>query len=90
MFIGKRGRLQSQGIRRALERRAEEAGVTGMHPHKFRHTCVDRLLRAGVHEGEVMRLMGWKSRSMLDRYAASAADDRAFASYERLAAAGKL
>jgi hypothetical protein len=34
--------------------------------------------------------MGRKSRSMLDRYAASAADDRAFASYERLAAAGML
>jgi integrase len=74
VFIGKPGgQLESQRVRRALERRADEAVVTGMHPHKFRHTCVDRLLRAGVHEGEVMRLMGWTSRSMLDRYAASAA-----------------
>jgi hypothetical protein len=48
------------------------------------------LLRAGVHEGEVMRLMGWKSRPMLDRYAASAADDRALASAKRLASEGKL
>jgi integrase len=88
VFVGKRGRLESQGVPRALERRADEAKVTGMDLH--RHTRGHRLLKAGVHEGEVMRLMGWKSRSMLDRYAASAADDRAFASYDRLAAEGKL
>lgn len=90
LFLGKRGRLQTQGVRRALERRAEEAGIQGMHPHRFRHTRAHQLLRAGVHEGEVMSLMGWRSRQMLDRYGAAVASERAFDSYDRLAKEGTI
>jgi len=33
----------------------------------------------------LMRLAGWKSRSMLERYGASAATERAIAAHARLA-----
>jgi hypothetical protein len=59
-----------------------------MHPHRFRHPAwIDCC--GGMHDGEAMP-MGRKSRSMLDRYVAAAADHCASASYERLAGEGKL
>jgi site-specific recombinase XerD len=85
LWIGKRGRLNPTGVRQVLQRRAEQAGLGHVHPHQFRHTFAHRWLAAGNHEGELMRLMGWKSRQMIDRYGASAADERARESYRRFA-----
>jgi hypothetical protein len=35
------------------------------------------------NEGDLMRLAGWKSRQMLSRYGASAADERARDAYRK-------
>ena len=40
-------------------------------------------LKAGGNEGDLMRVTGWKSRSMVDRYGASAASARALEAHER-------
>jgi integrase len=34
--------------------------------HAFRHTRTDELLRAGVAEGDVMAVQGWRDRAMIE------------------------
>jgi integrase/recombinase XerD len=79
VWLGSRGRGQfgNTGIRKMLIRRAEQAGYVGVTPHQFRHTFSDAWLRSGGSEGDLMRLNGWKSRQMVDRYADDVANQRA-------------
>jgi integrase/recombinase XerD len=72
-----RGRFQNTGIRKMLFRRAEQAGYASVTPHQFRHTFSDAWLKSGGSEGDLMRLNGWRSRQMVDRYADDVANQRA-------------
>lgn len=76
---GRRGHapMTRSGIRQMIERRGEQAGVK-LSPHTLRHTWAHHVkTERRLHDDEIMRLAGWKSRAMLDRYGASAADERA-------------
>jgi integrase len=64
--------------------RGEHAGIEGLHPHLFRHTFPHRWRNEGGGDDELMRLVGWRSRSMLNRYGASAAEERAREAHRRL------
>lgn len=82
LWLGVRGPLGIAGIRSLIERRAAQAGIGHVHAHLFRHAFAHHWLKDGGNEGDLMRLVGWKSREMLNRYGASAADERARAAYQ--------
>jgi hypothetical protein len=44
------------------------AGVAGRLVHDLRRSAAREFRKAGVSEGVVMRLCGWETRSMFDRY----------------------
>jgi site-specific recombinase XerD len=72
------------GLRHALVRRANRAGIKDFHPHKMRHTYATRWLRNGGSEGGLMAVAGWSSRAMMDRYTAASASERAADEARRL------
>lgn len=84
LWLGLKGRLSDSGITQVVRRRGTQAGIPGLHPHLFRHQYAHEALAAGLQEGEVMALAGWRTREMLSRYAKSAERDRALAAADRV------
>jgi integrase/recombinase XerC len=84
-----KGVLTKEGVKKMVQRRGQALGIK-IHAHQFRHTMADAWLRAGGTEGDLMRVAGWKSRQMLDRYGSAVAADRAREAHRRLGLGDRL
>jgi integrase len=79
LFISEHsGRLSTSGLSQIVARISRRSGVK-VRPHMFRHTWAHANLAAGLGESSLMQLAGWSDASMLRRYGAVLAQERAIA-----------
>lgn len=84
LWLGHEGPMTPNGIYQVVRDRARKAGIGHAYTHLMRHTFAHRWLAEGGRENDLMQLAGWRSRSMLSRYGASAAAERAREAHRQL------
>ena len=78
LWLGRKGVLRESGLAELIRDRGREAGISGrLHPHQFRHAYAHMMLSRGMQETDLMAVVGWRSRDMVARYAASTRAERA-------------
>lgn len=94
LWLGTRGHkvehFGDSGIRAMVGRRGREAGVQGVHPHRFRHSFADAFLAAGASVDDLMHVAGWRSYTMPLRYARGRGIARAADAHARLSPGDRL
>lgn len=82
--------LTPSGLYQTVVERGKRAGVQGTKTHRHRHTWATHMLQANVSESDLMLLAGWSESSMVRRYTAASATERAIATARRVAIGDRL
>jgi len=64
-------------FRHTWRKACEHAGIPNLLFHDLRRTGARNLRRAGVAEGVIMKIGGWRTRSVFERYAIVSRTDMA-------------
>lgn len=90
LWLTQSGVLTYPGLQRIFVRHGERIGLPGLHPHMLRHTWASKVRKAGISDGDLMRLGGWSTRAMIDLYGSYEADYRAQEAYRGNSVLDKL
>lgn len=77
LWSGQRGRLTISGITQVVLAVGEAGGVTGLRPHRLRHTYATRLRQGGADVAQVQALLGHASVETSARYFRAGAAEQA-------------
>lgn len=83
-------RLGAHGVQDMVRRRGEEAGIQGLHPHRFRGSSAHELLAAGASPDDVKHILGWLSDAMLRHYTEEMGEERARAAHARFSPSDRV
>jgi integrase/recombinase XerC len=78
------------GLRSAIRRLADRAGIEHANTHRFRHSFAAGFLEAGGSEGELQRILGHSSLQMSLHYAEGAREKVALRAQRRFNPADRL
>lgn len=74
--------LQDGGVRKMVARIGSRAGVSNVHPHRFRRTFATGLARRGMNIQEVQKLLGHSGVNTTMKYV-NVDDNKVMASYQQ-------
>jgi integrase len=76
VFVNPKTGKPYTSIKTSFNKAVEKIGLAGFRFHDTRHTWCSRMCELGVDEATIQELGGWKTRSMIQRYAHPSMDHK--------------